>query len=331
MCTYSSRRNCKEGREGKKDATAPRISLRNANCQQPSTMSEIADNNIVHSYKMSTDYVDGFLRYDAFPQNTFAARDLPVRNIRVCADFEVPVFKRSHEIRGGNTKAVRSIAWSCDGRRVATGTEMKGLRIWEAHPRSGSSHAVTIDPSSSSPLPSSSKTPSPHNGHVAALAWSPTDPKVLVSACKGASGGGVVVVWDVTKPTSPLASFKIGGDILHLAFHPSGHHFAAVCPRSIRDEVFFFRLKDNNWEQRSDVMMGGAGIDIGVEEVSFRHGRGADIRSIRCDSGLEAMRCCRFRTTDRSQRGSILLRKERRSWFPRQSSTSMSGLRRRAD
>jgi WD40 repeat protein len=35
-------------------------------------------------------------------------------------------------VRGGNTKSVRSIAFSCDGKKVATGTEYKGLRIWNA-------------------------------------------------------------------------------------------------------------------------------------------------------------------------------------------------------
>lgn len=186
------------------------------------------------------------------------------------ADIQVPRLSRSHEIRGGNSKPVKSIAWSCDGRRVATGTEMKGLRVWDATPRLGAVHAVSIEAGHSIPLPSSSKSPNPHNGHVAAVAWSPIDPTLLVSGCKGASGGGVVVVWDVSKPTAPLASFKITGDVLHVAFHPSGTHFAAVCPRSTRDEVFFFRRSDDGtWEQRSDVMMGGAGIDIGVEEVSF--------------------------------------------------------------
>jgi WD40 repeat protein len=35
-------------------------------------------------------------------------------------------------VRGGNTKSVRSIAFSCDGKKLATGTEYKGLRIWNA-------------------------------------------------------------------------------------------------------------------------------------------------------------------------------------------------------
>lgn len=155
---------------------------------------------------------------------------------------------------------------------MATGTEAAGLRVWEA--QHIGTHGIKVDSSSSHSLPSSSKTPSPHGHNIAALAWSPVDPKILVSGCKAAGNNmpGSIAVWDVTKGSAPLATFKIPGDVLHLAFHPGGRHFATVCPRQTRDEVLFFWLvgndEDEHWEQRTDIMMGGAGIDIGVEEVS---------------------------------------------------------------
>ncbi|KAL1409784.1 hypothetical protein Q8F55_003781 [Vanrija albida] len=212
--------------------------------------------------KDNADYENGFLKYDVFPQNSFASRGL-----------EPPKFGRVHEVRGSSS-LVRALAWNCDGRKVASGSEYSGLRIHDvlAHPRAKDGtptpHGTEVRDRPVS-LPSSGK--SPHHGHVAALAWSPTDPRILVSGCKSTSGG-VVCVWDITAPSAPAAMFKISGDVLHVAFHPSGRQFAAVCPRSTRDEVFFYWLvrgdSGEKWEQRSDIVMGGAGIDIGVEEVN---------------------------------------------------------------
>ena len=72
----------------------------------------------------------------------------------------------------------------------------------------------------------------------------------------------------VPAPSAPTATFKITGDVLHIAFHPSGQQFAVVCPRSTRDEVFFYHLTPAGWEARGDIAMGGPLIDIGAEEVS---------------------------------------------------------------
>jgi hypothetical protein len=68
-----------------------------------------------------------------------------------------------------------------------------------------------MDVSGSYPLPKGTES-SPHNGHVgayidpsgavtetiAALAFSPVEPNILVSGCKSAVDGPVVVVWDIT-------------------------------------------------------------------------------------------------------------------------------------
>ncbi|ORX34436.1 WD40-repeat-containing domain protein [Kockovaella imperatae] len=183
-------------------------------------------------------------KVDFFAYNQFSARDLPV-----------PRFGKPQLITGGVSKPVRSIAWSCDGKRLATGTEFKGLRIWETR---------TSSPSSSRPTP--------HNGHIASLAFSPVDPNILVSGCKSSSAGAVVAVWDLTSPKEAIATFNISGDVLHLAFHPSGQHFAVVCPRSNRDEVFFYHLTERDgtqvWAMREDIGMGGPGVDIGFEEIN---------------------------------------------------------------
>lgn len=139
------------------------------------------------------------------------------------ADTQKPTFPHRERTITGAGKPVRSIAWSCDGKRVATGLETRSLRVWEVR-ESVSPYASLrlvcrlklieqIDSSSSFSLPSSSSKPSPHNGNIgeeseqtsghklmspAALAFSPTDPHILVSGCRLAASGGVLAVWDVS-------------------------------------------------------------------------------------------------------------------------------------
>ncbi|OCF38481.1 hypothetical protein I317_07740 [Kwoniella heveanensis CBS 569] len=195
---------------------------------------------------------DAPYRPEYFADSQPSARDLPR-----------PTFGRPQEIRGGNVKHVRTVAWSHDGRKVATGGEYKEILLFDAK--------SSVDSKPTGSLPSSSK-PSPHNGHVGAIAWSPVDPNILVSGDKGSSAGGVVAIWHLSSPSSPAATFKISGDVLHIAFHPSGRHFAVVCPQKNKDEVFFFWLTDVDgrevWARREDIALGGALMDIGSEEIN---------------------------------------------------------------
>ncbi|WWC87034.1 uncharacterized protein L201_001919 [Kwoniella dendrophila CBS 6074] len=193
---------------------------------------------------------DQVYRPDFFPVAQPAARDL-----------QRPTFGRSQDIRGGNVKHVRSVAWSCDGRRIATGGEFKELLVWD----------TKIDARGSTSLPSSSKT-SVHNGHVGSIVWSPVNPNILISGDKGSSAGGIIAIWDISSPSAPLTTFKIPGDVLSISFHPSGRHFAVVCPQRNRDEVFFYWLNTvdgvEKWEKREDIALGGALMDIGAEEIN---------------------------------------------------------------
>lgn len=186
-------------------------------------------------------------------------------------------------MRAGGQHFVRSLAFSADGTHIAVGHESKTLRLYPA------SGGVISDRGTT--LPSSGD--SPHRGNVANLAWSPTDPHILVSGCKGVRGDSVVAVWDVRTPAAAIAQFGVPGDVLHVAFHPNGRHFAAVCPRTERDVVFFYHLKDGAWVKREDVQINGAGVG-GGEEVSRSMGTEADgSKSTRSASGTVAGRCWR--------------------------------------
>ncbi|BEJ18260.1 hypothetical protein CspHIS471_0705370 [Cutaneotrichosporon sp. HIS471] len=198
------------------------------------------------------DTIDGFLRYSVYPSRAFPARGLTI-----------PKLGRPTEVRSGGSPFIRTLAFNNDGTRLAVGHETRVLRLYPV-----AAGVITDRPTSLPP-----KGESPHRGNVGSLAWSPTDPNTLVSGCKGARGDSVVAVWDVCAGTA--TQFSIPGDVLHVAFHPSGRHFAAVCPRIERDVVFFYHLKDGVWAKREDVQINGAGVPGGEEQVnSFRFGNG---------------------------------------------------------
>lgn len=56
---------------------------------------------------------------DAFPNADFSARELPR-----------PSFSRTQDVRG-LVKHVRTVAWSCDGKKAATGGEYKEIQVWD--------------------------------------------------------------------------------------------------------------------------------------------------------------------------------------------------------
>jgi hypothetical protein len=98
----------------------------------------------------------------------------------------------------------------------------------------------------------------------------------------------------------------VNGDVIHMAFHPSGRQFAAVCPRSRRDEVLFFHLVESGgkevWAKREDVDIGG--LPVGAEAPFDEVGLGTRVlilmeRSTLLDSRIVGRWSVRSRTTAR--------------------------------
>lgn len=123
---------------------------------------------------------------------SYAARDLPT-----------PKFRDAVEVRGPSSRAVRSVAYSLDGKRLATGHEKSSLRIWDVRDK--------MDPNKTVQLPSSGN--SPHVGHVGAIAWSPAERdggRVLASGCKVAPKQSkvlaVLCIWDIDGMSINLAA-----------------------------------------------------------------------------------------------------------------------------
>lgn len=92
-----------------------------------------------------------------------------VREVDACFD-EVPLLKR---ISQADNLSVRSISWSPDGSRIATGS--MALRVWDAHP--GWAPVAELS------------APGEHSGLVA---WSPDGTRLL----SGGTEGNTVQVWD---------------------------------------------------------------------------------------------------------------------------------------
>jgi WD40 repeat protein len=135
--------------------------------------------SIAHAMVNESDQIN---RADYIPRLQYQARDTPVSE-PISAHSgpnahagQVPRFGRPQDVKGGVTRPVRSVAWSCDGRKIATGTEVKGLRIWDAKDKAGRAvpwergavltSLIQVDSSSSFSLPSGGDKTTPHTGHV---------------------------------------------------------------------------------------------------------------------------------------------------------------------
>lgn len=132
-----------------------------------------------------------------------------LRNVQYSArDLAVPVFSKPQEIRGPGNRVIRSIAYSPNGKKVATGCDIRGLRVWDARDKMDASTAIH--------LPTAGDKASPHAGNVKALAWSPADDNILASGCAMNSNSPkytMLVIWDIT-----CTSLSDSGDLLRTRY-----------------------------------------------------------------------------------------------------------------
>jgi WD40 repeat protein len=101
---------------------------------------------------------------------------------------------------------VRSVSWSPDGTKLASGSEDKTLRTWEV---------------------ATGKELSQLRGHgqaVSSLAFKPDDPNVLVTG----SWDKTVKLWDLSTSTC-LSTMTVDGQVCSVDWSPCGSKMAATC------------------------------------------------------------------------------------------------------
>ncbi|KAM0753033.1 WD40 repeat-like protein [Meredithblackwellia eburnea MCA 4105] len=119
---------------------------------------------------------------------------------------EVPLWKGRRLV--GHREKIRSLAWSVDGRRLASGSTDKTIRVWQPDRIDRGDKGMEIKG---------------HTGEVSTIRWDPTHPEHLVS-CSAATGLNMdrgVYFWDIrqAKPTSVVQS---EGQNINMCWSPDG-------------------------------------------------------------------------------------------------------------
>lgn len=102
----------------------------------------------------------------------------------------------SKRFQAGSSK-VRSLAWSCEGKRIATGSD-KHVRVH--NPEKAASTELRG-----------------HTGDVSCVVWNPLQPELLAST----SSDRNLALWDV-RQGKPTALIPTEGDIINCAYSPDG-------------------------------------------------------------------------------------------------------------
>jgi THO complex subunit 3 len=117
----------------------------------------------------------------------------------------IPTGPGSSSIQRGSC-SVRALGWSIDGRRLASSSSDRTIRIWT--PERSVDHRATSELRG-------------HTDAVEQLAWDPTNPESLATA----SGDRTVKFWDI-RTASASSTISTFGNNINIAYHPAGNLIA---------------------------------------------------------------------------------------------------------
>ncbi|KAI8075296.1 WD40-repeat-containing domain protein [Gongronella butleri] len=106
----------------------------------------------------------------------------------------------------GHKEKVHSVAWNCDGRRLASGSVDKTARVWIPHRGTDIKHSLELKG---------------HTDSVDQLDWDPTHPDRLATA----SCDKTVRIWD-QRSGKCTATINTGGENINICWSPNGNHIA---------------------------------------------------------------------------------------------------------
>ncbi|MCG5435389.1 nSTAND1 domain-containing NTPase [Micromonospora foliorum] len=133
-----------------------------------------------------------------------AIAEAPITPLIERALMSALAFSHLRRVLSGHTDTVRSIAWSPDGRLIATGSRDNSIRVWD--PDSGRTIAEFTG----------------HDAMVEAIAWAPDSRRVA-----SGSRDRTVKLWRVGADDPPPTLYGADDLIRGMAWSPDGEHVAA--------------------------------------------------------------------------------------------------------
>eukprot|EP01132_Coremiostelium_polycephalum_P005365 gene5365-6695_t len=213
----------------------------------PQTIQSISSSSSSSSSSTTTQTVKTNTQYTNF---TIKNLELATRYFSECTtkDFQ------------GHKKKVNTVAWSCDGKRLASGSVDNTTRIWSNVETGVKGKEIELKG---------------HTDPIEQLAWSPVHPDILATA----SSDKTVKLWDIRSGKS-THSINTGGENINLTWYFDGSYIAsgsrddqvsiidAKNAKILKAYKFNEEINEITWDNKGELFFMTTGLGI-VEVYKF--------------------------------------------------------------